>query len=62
VEFLKNRGNHSGYKTLFNLNELAVLAGECGIRLTGDITKFIEILNHQGYLLNKGNNMYKLVV
>lgn len=62
MEFLKKRGSKNECQTLFSLNELELLASECGIEFKGDIMKFIEALNHQGYFLNKGNNMYKLVV
>ena len=49
-------------KTLFNKEELREVAGRAGIAQTRNFNQFIDNLNNQGYLLNRGGNLYKLVI
>lgn len=47
-------------KTLFDRDELKELAKRGGI-MTGS-TELIDVLNDQGYLLKKGNNVYEYLM
>lgn len=49
-------------KTLFNKEELRELASRAGIAQGRNFNQFIDNLNNQGYLLNRGSNLFKLVV
>jgi len=56
------RHSDSTMKTLFNKEELREVAGRAGIAQTRNFNQFIDNLNNQGYLLNRGGNLYKLVI
>lgn len=60
IAFLQSyAGRHD--KTSFSLDELKTLAAQCNLGQTGNFKQFIETLNNQNYLLNKGGSIYKLV-
>ncbi|XP_057371911.1 DNA helicase MCM8-like isoform X2 [Daphnia carinata] len=48
-------------KLSFSFDELKALAVQCNLGQTGNFKQFIETLNNQNYLLNKGGSIYKLV-
>lgn len=60
MDILQCHANKAG-KTLFTFDELKALAAQSGVGQKGSFKQFIETLNNQGYLLNKGSNLYKLV-
>ncbi|XP_066964761.1 DNA helicase MCM8-like [Macrobrachium rosenbergii] len=54
------RMSDNTYKSTYSLDELRQLARQLKIQFN-DFRDFVESLNHQGYLLKKGSNIYQLM-
>ncbi|XP_064079560.1 DNA helicase MCM8-like [Macrobrachium nipponense] len=54
------RMSDNTYKSTYSLDELRQLAKQLNMKV-GDFRDFVESLNHQGYLLKKGSNIYQLM-
>ncbi|XP_068237217.1 DNA helicase MCM8-like [Palaemon carinicauda] len=54
------RMSDNTYKSTYSIDELRQLARQVNIQVS-DFRDFLESLNHQGYLLKKGSNVYQLM-